>query len=121
MNFYQERLLSYYKNPQFIGIVADENMTGTTSNPSCGDSIRLSVHVDHGIVKAMKYQGVGCVISRAAAAMLCEYALGKTVDQLKEIDVESILSMLKVELGPNRLKCASLVLSALEEGMKALC
>jgi nitrogen fixation NifU-like protein len=121
MNLYQERLLSYYKNPQFIGIVEQENIMGATSNPSCGDSLRLSARIDNGVVTGMKYQGVGCVISRASAAMVCEYATGKTIDELKQIGVERIMSMLNVELGPNRMRCATLVISALEEGLKALC
>ena len=62
--------------------------------------------------------GSGCVISQAAASLLTECALGKSLDVLLALDKNNMLSMLNMQLGPKRVKCAELALYALQEGLR---
>lgn len=86
-------------------------------NPFCGDHLHLTAQLDEeGRVKAVSWQGEGCTISQAAASMLGEEMIGKTLDELRHFDRETILEMLGIPLSPTRLKCAMLSLKVLKAG-----
>ena len=68
----------------------------------------------------MRFSGVGCSISLAAASMLCEHVEGRTLDEVKTLTREDVLEMLGIELGPVRLKCALLALKTLKAGVYGL-
>ena len=63
------------------------------------------------------WDGQGCAISQASASMLCEEILGKTLDEIRQINKEDIFEMLGIHLSPNRIKCALLSLQVLKTGL----
>jgi len=63
----------------------------------------------------IKFFGKGCVISQASASLLTEHAKGKTKQELKKMTKTDIINLLKIDLGPNRIKCALLPLEALHK------
>lgn len=117
MNFYQEELMDHYRYPRNYGILENPDFTTSTLNPSCGDSISLQAHVDNNYITRIMFQGKGCVISQAAASMLTEQCHNKTLQTLEAIDKDYIISLVKITLGPTRLRCALLCLEALHEGI----
>jgi nitrogen fixation NifU-like protein len=87
------------------------------SNPLCGDIIEMSLKLDNGHVKEVKYNGMGCAISQASASMLTELVQGKNLDEVRKISKEDILSLIGGELSAVRLKCALLSLKVLKTGV----
>ena len=71
-------------------------------------------------VKKVRFSGVGCAISKAAASMLSDLLVGKTLDEIKEITKEDLLDELGIEMGPVRLKCALLPLKVVKAGAYGL-
>jgi nitrogen fixation NifU-like protein len=78
------------------------------------------LRVKDGTIEDVRFTGVGCSISRAAASMLTEEIKGKTLEEVRRIGREEILEMLGIELGPVRLKCALLALKTLKVGIYGL-
>ncbi|KKP24518.1 MAG: SUF system FeS assembly protein [candidate division TM6 bacterium GW2011_GWF2_28_16] len=121
---YQERLMEHFKNSIYKNKIANPDFSSGQQNPSCGDSIliegKLGVDSDTGknIIKELSFNGSGCVISQAAASILIENCLGKTVEEILKLDSNDIIKMLGIELGPNRIKCALLSLEALKASLK---
>jgi nitrogen fixation NifU-like protein len=115
MSIYQEMILDHYHNPRNFGKMEHPSHSISVSNPLCGDKIEMAVKEIHGVVEDIKYSGEGCAISMASASMLTEYVKGKEVNELKKLTPEIIISMLGIELSPNRLKCALLSLEALKK------
>ena len=76
-------------------------------------------HNGNNVIDAIAWEGEGCAISQAAASMLGEVVLGKTLQQVQAITTDDVLALLQVELSPNRLKCAVLSLNALHHGIEA--
>lgn len=119
MNLYQELLIDHYKNSPHRGTILDAHFSTQMYNPSCGDAVSFQGLVKENIIKELKFMGSGCVISQATASLLIEHMLGKNVSGVVTLDKDFILTMIGMELGPLRIKCALLPLEALQEGINA--
>lgn len=117
MDIYQQNILDYYKHPRARGELNGATHTSQAANPSCGDSVQLYLKTEGGRVLAAQWMGEGCVLSQAAADMLAEYLVGKTIAQARAVASDDILKLVGVQLGPNRLKCALLPLDALRSAL----
>ena len=117
VNLYQEALLDHYRHPRHRGILAGANFSSGVHNPSCGDTVSMQGQVQEEIVCAVAFEGSGCVISQAAASMLCEYVRNKSVQLVKQLGKKSVTELIGIELGPTRLRCALLPLEALHKGL----
>lgn len=116
-DLYRQNILDHYQNPRNFGTLPKPDISVEDSNPLCGDKIRMDLLVEDGRVNDVRFSGVGCSISRAAASMLTEEIKGKTLDEVKRIGRDEVLEMLGIELGPVRLKCALLALKTLKVGV----
>ena len=114
---YQQELLDHYRHPRNYGILLDAQITTQTFNPSCGDEISIAMNIDNGRIKAIKFQGKGCVISQAAASLLTQFSLEKSLESLEALDKDAMLGLIGISLGPTRLRCALLSLEALHAGL----
>ncbi len=118
MNIYQEELMDHYRNPRHRGTLTHPDFDTGQYNPSCGDAVGMQGIIKDGKLVEISFEGKGCVISQAAASMLCEYALSRSTKELVSLSADDILELIKIPLGPTRLKCALLPLYALKEGIK---
>lgn len=114
MNIYQDIILDHYQHPRNCGTLDGANTT-TLENPSCGDSITLSVRLQDGKIADIAFTGKGCAISQASASLLTEYVKGKSAEDATKMDKDILLRLLGVELSPGRLKCALLPLETLKK------
>ncbi len=112
-SIYQEIILQHAQNPHHFGRLPSATNKIVLDNPLCGDIIQMEMEIRNKKVVDIAFTGKGCAISKASASLLTDFAKGKTIDELQKMNKESILRLLKIELGPNRLKCALLPLEAL--------
>lgn len=111
MDPYQEQILDHYKHPQNFGLLDNATYVRQEFNPTCGDSFTFSIHVTpEGIVDAVGFSGEGCAISTASASMLSEAIKGKSFINVLQLQPDTVLELLGIDLGPTRLKCALLPL-----------
>ncbi|MBA3825745.1 MAG: iron-sulfur cluster assembly scaffold protein, partial [Ktedonobacterales bacterium] len=61
--------------------------------------------------------GQGCAISQAAASLLTDEMLDKTLTELTAITKEDMFAMLGIELSPARQKCGLLAWEILRKGI----
>lgn len=117
-DLYRENILEHYKHPHNHGTLDPADYSYEDDNPLCGDRIRIDVRVDdtqH--IGEVAFTGRGCAISQAAASLLTDEIMGKSLDEVKAISKERILELLGIPLGPTRLKCALLSLKVLKAGV----
>ncbi|MCB0063598.1 MAG: SUF system NifU family Fe-S cluster assembly protein [Caldilineaceae bacterium] len=117
---YREAILDHYKHPRHKGHLENPDIHYHDHNPFCGDELTIELNVKDGVVVDAAFDGRGCAISQATASMLMEEIVGKSLDEIKEFDKETILDLLGIEIGPVRLKCALLSLKVLKAGAYGL-
>jgi nitrogen fixation NifU-like protein len=80
-SLYQEIILDHYRKPRGRGLREPFEAQVHHVNPTCGDEIDLRVHLVGETVADVSYENVGCSISQAAASVLHEVLVGRTVDE----------------------------------------
>jgi len=115
---YSEIILDYYRHPRNKGTLEHAQISAKDSNPLCGDIIEMQLELDkNNSVRDVRFNGQGCAISQASASMLTELVKGKTIDDVRKISKEEILSLIGGQLSAVRLKCALLSLKVLKTGV----
>ncbi len=129
-DLYRQVIMDHYQHPRNQGSIEGEALSLDMKNPTCGDEITLQLQIEDGIVKDVRFKGVGCSISMASASMMSEAIKGKTLEDAMALS-EEFRKMMKgeevddEELGdlealagvskfPARIKCATLAWHALE-------
>jgi len=116
-DLYRELILDHYQHPHNHGEIPDADVSYEDSNPLCGDRIRIDIKLQGNIVTDVKFNGKGCAISQAAASMLTDELIGKSLDEIKKMDKQFVLDLLGIPLGPTRIKCALLPLKVIKAGV----
>ena len=120
-DLYREIIIERYKSPIYRGELNPHDISFEDDNPLCGDHIRVDLRLnDNGFVTEAAFSGQGCAISQASADLLMEFVIGKSVDDIKNLNRDDLLDLLGIELGPVRLKCALLSLKVLKAGAYGL-
>jgi len=81
---YSEVVVSYARDSRYRGRI-ENAIREKDMNESCGDEIELYVKVKDGRVEDASFEGVGCIVSQASAAILIKLIRGKTLEEVKEI------------------------------------
>lgn len=125
---YADEIIDHYKNPRNFGEMEDADLTVNESNSSCGDVVQVQIKTqklktkktqdkEELVIEDVKWRGVGCAISTAAASMLSEKVVGMKLKEIEKIGEKGIVEMMGGEINAGRMKCATLAYRAL---LKAL-
>lgn len=118
---YRENILDHGMNPRNEGVIDNPTIDHQVDNPLCGDQLRLTLRVDENdVIQEVGWQGRGCAVSQAAASMLGEDIIGKTVEEVKGLTPDDVYEMLGIPISQNRVKCALLGLKALHVSLYGL-
>lgn len=113
-----EFLVDHYENPRNYGPLANADVSLSGGNPGCADIITVHAHFDPaGKVDAIRWEGEGCTISRAAASYVTELVEGMTPDEIAAMSFEDLIEQLGRELVMTRPTCATLALGTLKKGV----
>nr|WP_009634467.1 SUF system NifU family Fe-S cluster assembly protein [Synechocystis sp. PCC 7509] len=125
-DLYQQVILEHYKKPRHKGQTNPIHRQQRGHNPSCGDTIELTVQLnDTGDrIEDVKFVGEGCAIAMASADLMADALRGKQIDEALtmvkrfqgmmkgEEEFPKELRKLNVMQGvaqfPVRIKCANL-------------
>ena len=72
-------VLDHFQNPRNAGELPPPAITVEVTNPVCGDILRLSVLVEGGRLRDVRFKAKGCVASIACGSLLTELIKGKTL------------------------------------------
>jgi nitrogen fixation NifU-like protein len=121
MDMYREIILDHYKHPRNFGHLPHASASANAYNTTCGDKITMEIAIDtKKEIEDIRFSGVGCAISQAAASMLTEKVKGMKQTDVMKLTTKDILKMLGTALTPSRTKCATLPLEVLQKAVVSL-
>jgi nitrogen fixation NifU-like protein len=133
---YQEVILDHNKRPRNCYVMPCANKSADGHNPLCGDTVRVYLRIEGGVIEEISFQGAGCAICTASTSLMTESVKGKTVEEAKDIFDEfhhmltGVAAEQGLELGklqvfegvreyPVRVKCATLAWHTLKAAMNS--
>ena len=121
MDLYREVILDHYKHPRNFGHLPHATASANAYNATCGDKIIMEISVNaKKEITDVRFSGVGCAISQAAASMLTEEIKGKHVNSVMNMKAPAMIKMIGSPLTPSRIKCATLPLEVLQKAVVSL-
>jgi nitrogen fixation NifU-like protein len=114
-----EFLLDHYENPRHKEPMSGDGVVMVEGgNPGCGDIVRIYLKVNGEGKAVVTFEGEGCTISQASASYLSEFANGKTLDELTQMDHNDLIDVLGREIVIQRTRCATLSLDTLRAAIR---
>lgn len=120
MDLYAYQILDHYKQPRNYGVLDGADASSEQANLSCGDKVMMYVKVADGAVTEIKFTGDGCAISKASTSMLTEKLIGRRMEDVLAMDLDSIREILGIEISDRRSGCALIGLSAIQASLKKI-
>jgi len=96
---YQQVILEHNKKPRNFGKLDPCTHYAHGLNPLCGDDIEVTLVVEDGIVRDLKFQGHGCAISQASSSLMTVNVKGKPVAEAETM-VAQFREMIRGKLDP---------------------
>ena len=101
--------MDHYEHPRNQGEIDCPDLEGKDSNASCGDMVQYYLKVEKGKIVEVKWKGIGCAITTAAASKLSEYLQGQALKDMRKMSEEELLKKaIGFEVNPGRMKCLML-------------
>lgn len=75
---YQGVILHHNRSPRNFGPLPDASAEAEGYNPLCGDRFTVRVKMDGDRIESVKFEGMGCAISKASASVMTTLVAGKT-------------------------------------------
>lgn len=117
---YSPQLAEHIANPRNVGEIENPSGIGDVTNEVCLDRIRLTIRVEGDRLTDAKVKASGCPPTIAAASVLTELIIGRSVDEIKSVNRSDVADALG-RLPPAKAHCTALAIDALRaaiEGFK---
>ncbi|MHA2265580.1 MAG: iron-sulfur cluster assembly scaffold protein, partial [Candidatus Thorarchaeota archaeon] len=91
---YSDKVIEHFRDPKNMGKMEDPDGVGTVGNPVCGDMMRVQIKVENNVIVDIKVETFGCVAAIATSSMTTEMAIGKTLEEAKELTRQEVAEAL---------------------------
>ena len=116
---YSPQIAEHLANPRNVGELENPSGVGDVTNEVCLDRIRLAVRVEGATLTDAKVQASGCPPTIAAASVLTELIIGRSLREIEALTRNDIASALG-HLPPAKAHCTALAIDALRDSLKGL-
>lgn len=113
---YSDKAIEYFRTQANMGVLEDADQVTDLTGP-CGDSMKLSLKVDEGVIRDAKIQILGCPGAVASGCALTGLAKGKRLDEAAKFDLDMLYKELE-KLPDQKVHCARLALRTLQKAIK---
>ena len=116
---YIEHILDHFEHPRNKGRMADADVQLGGGNPGCGDLITLYLKIgDDDRIEAVTFDGEGCTISQAGGSIVSEMAQGLTLDEIRDLGLDTMIEEMGDDIVKSRVRCATLALGTLQAAVQ---
>jgi len=87
---YSDQVLDHFHHPRNVGEIEHPTAVVETTNPACGDLMKLWARVEDGVIVEVKFKAAGCVPAVACGSWLTERIKGAVRYKLTQIASDQI-------------------------------
>ena len=109
---YSLQISDHIANPRNVGELEKPTGVGDVTNEVCLDRIKLTVRVESNAVVDARVKASGCPPTIAAASVLTELIIGKSIDEVRSLTRKDVVDALG-HLPPAKAHCSALAIEAL--------
>jgi nitrogen fixation NifU-like protein len=113
---YSPQVAEHIANPRNAGELDRPSGIGDVTNEVCLDRIKLTVRIDEQMLVDAKVKASGCPPTIAAASVLTELIIGRSIQELSLLTRKDVIDALG-HLPPAKSHCAVLAIDALRAAM----
>lgn len=113
---YNPKVIDHFSNPRNAGEMADADAVGEAGSFKCGDTMKIYLKVEQGIIVDVRFQTFGCAAAIASSSMLTEMVKGKTIEEARNITNNQVAKELG-GLPPLKIHCSNLAADALQDAL----
>ena len=117
---YIDHILDHYQHPRHKQRMEDADIQLGGGNPGCGDLITVYLKTDGDRITEITFEGEGCTISQAGGSIIAELAQGMTLEEVRELGVNTMVDEMGDDIVKSRVRCATLALGTLQAAAKQL-
>jgi nitrogen fixation NifU-like protein len=89
---YANQFLDHFRRPRNVGEIEGATMVVETTNPACGDLMRLWAVVRDGVIVDARFKVAGCVPAVACGSWLTERIKGRPLAELTALAPDQIVA-----------------------------
>lgn len=116
---YIENILDHHDNPRNRRALQPADIEASGGNPGCGDIVVMYARLgEDGRITEAGFQGEGCTISQAAASMLTEELVGRTLDEVQGMSFQDVIEEMGKDVVSSRTRCATLALTIMKNAAR---
>ncbi|MGE5595995.1 MAG: iron-sulfur cluster assembly scaffold protein [Hyphomicrobiales bacterium] len=112
MAAYSPLVIEHFEHPRNAGEMPDPDGEATTSNPVCGDRMRVMIRVEDGRVAEVRWQTRGCPPAIATSSYASELVQGWSLDEVDALTREQLADGIG-GLPKDKIHCSVLAADAL--------
>jgi nitrogen fixation NifU-like protein len=113
---HNQKVVEHFTNPRNVGSIEDASCIGNAGNPADGDTVRLYLAIEDERIVDAKVKVFGCPTAIAAASVLTELIIGKSVDEALALRNEDVSEALG-GLPESKLHCSVLAEAVLADAI----
>jgi|SRR5215469_12457748 len=115
---YTNQVADHIANPRNVGELDNPSGVGDVVNEVCQDRIRLTIKIRRGVLSEAKVKASGCPPTLAAASVLTELIIGRSVADVQVLGRSDVTNALG-RLPAAKMHCAILAIDALRQALES--
>lgn len=122
MPIYSKEIIRHFKKPKNVGKIKKPDGVGEAGNFLCGDVMKLYLKIGENkkgekIIKAIKFETLGCVVAIANTSLLTSIVKGKKIEDVLKMKKDYLIQRLGQPLPPIKVHCSVLAIDAIKEAI----
>jgi nitrogen fixation protein NifU and related proteins len=113
---YSEQVCDHYAHPRNTGSVAEPSGKAMVKSEFDSDTVLISLLIEDGVVKEVKFKCMGCAVAIACSSMATEMVLGRPVDEAYAITEQAVADALG-GIPEYKMRCSNLAPEAIRRAI----
>ena len=114
---YSAKVMDHFMNPRNVGAMEDADGVGQVGSARCGDSMKIYLKIEDGIITKATFEAFGCGSAIASSSMATVLITGKPLSQALALTNEAVAEALD-GLPEKKLHCSVLAEEAVKSAVQ---